>query len=140
MANDKHVKLLIQGVSEWNKNRPDEPDLSGVDLRGADLHFANLRGVNLHFVNLHGANLYGANLRGIIVNWQSHDLIAEILLQTAGDDIEKLKVAWFILISHKLCWGEFLALNDPLADWALTELAKWHKKGDRAPKKIAERT
>lgn len=78
MANPKHLKIVKQGVSEWNKWREENPalwpDLSGEDLRDvilssmdlsrADLHRADLRGANLINANLDGANLSGANLTG----------------------------------------------------------------------------
>ncbi len=70
MANPEHLKILKQGVGEWNKWReenPDvDPDFHEADLRGADLgavlREAHLRGANLGRADLSGANLTGANL------------------------------------------------------------------------------
>jgi hypothetical protein len=31
------------------------------------------------------------------------------------------------------CWDELLRIDHPEKEWALTELAKWHKEGDDAP-------
>src|ERR1035437_6021172 len=86
MANPEHLKILKQGVEQWNKWRAEHPemrpDLSEADLVEADLSGANLglteisranlgravfkgtdlRGAALALLNLHGANLQGAHL------------------------------------------------------------------------------
>jgi uncharacterized protein YjbI with pentapeptide repeats len=91
----------------------------GTDLRGADLG---------------GANLDGANLDGATINWNSHDLIAELLRRAAGDDVEKRKVAGLILVSRDWCWGDFLLLRkEPLFFWALDVLSAAVRDGDNAP-------
>jgi uncharacterized protein YjbI with pentapeptide repeats len=101
----------------------------GTDLRGADLGGANLDGANLD-----GANLDGANLDGATINWNSHDLIAELLRRAAGDDVEKRKVAGLILVSRDWCWGDFLLLRkEPLFFWALDVLSAAVRDGDNAP-------
>lgn len=103
----------------------------------------DLRGANLRDANLRGANLRGADLGGAILNFTSHDLMAEVLFRVAGGDWDKRKLAGGILISHDWCWKEFLAIDDPLKKWALTELTKWVKDGDNAPeilKKMAAKS
>jgi hypothetical protein len=51
MANEEHLRMLVQGVPAWNAWRVtgdyDDPDLieahlDGLDLSGVDLSFANL--------------------------------------------------------------------------------------------------
>jgi uncharacterized protein YjbI with pentapeptide repeats len=77
MPDEEHLKILKQGVEQWNKWRLENairPDLSGANLVGADLSgadlidanlsFADLSGAYLSFANLNGANLIGANLSG----------------------------------------------------------------------------
>jgi|SRR5579884_231753 len=73
MANQEHVKILMQGVDlwhEWRKRHPDiepdlhEADLQGVNLRGADLHAVDLMGANLREAILNGAILTFAQLGG----------------------------------------------------------------------------
>jgi uncharacterized protein YjbI with pentapeptide repeats len=77
MLDEEHLKILKQGVEQWNKWRLENairPDLSGAYLIGADLSgadlidaylsFADLSGANLSGANLSGANLIGANLSG----------------------------------------------------------------------------
>ena len=52
MANPKHLKILEQGVEEWNQWRKDNPEIK-PDLIGAklskvgDLSRADLRGLKL---------------------------------------------------------------------------------------------
>ena len=46
MANEEHLKILKQGVEQWNKWRLEnaiKPDLSGANLSGANLSGANLQ-------------------------------------------------------------------------------------------------
>jgi len=113
-------------------------NLRGANLRGANLYDADLRGANLRDANLRDAylrdaNLYGANLDGATINWLSHDLIAELLRKAAGDDVDKRKLVGLVLISRDWCWEQFLALDDPLTDWALDVLAQYVRDGDNAP-------
>ena len=65
MANEEHLKILKQGVEQWNKWRLENaiwPNLYGADLSDADLSGANLSDAYLSGANLSGANLSGANL------------------------------------------------------------------------------
>jgi hypothetical protein len=88
MANEEHLKILRQGIRDWNRWRQEHPDvtpeLSGAYLVNADLcvtqldranlietdmRLARLVGVNLAEAyligtDLAGANLFGANLCG----------------------------------------------------------------------------
>ena len=97
----------------------------------ADLAQANR--ANLSRASLSGANLSVANLSETKINWQSHDLLAEILKRAAGADIQKRSLAGLILISRDWCWKEFLSLDHTEREWALGELAKWVQDGDRHP-------
>jgi len=66
MANEEHLKILRQGVEDWNQWRKENsdirPDLRGVNLSGARLSGADLSGANLMRADLSGADLSGANL------------------------------------------------------------------------------
>ena len=113
-------------------------NLSGADLRGANLSHADLRDANLSHADLRDANLSHADLRdanlsGARLNWQSHTLLGHILRVSAGPDIEKRKIAGFVLVSTDLCWKDSLAIKDPLKNWALETLAAYVKDGDNAP-------
>ena len=61
--------------------------------------------------NLRGSNLRGSNLAEgeIKINWESHDLVAEILRRAAGNDIEKLKIAGLLLVCRGWCCCGLLA-------------------------------
>lgn len=73
MANDEHVKILLEeGVEVWNRWREEHhaiiPDLSNADLRRADLRGAKLRdadffGADLRRADLRDADLHRADLR-----------------------------------------------------------------------------
>jgi hypothetical protein len=103
-------------------------------LRGANLRGANLRGADLGGADLRGAYLVGADLRGADLNWQSHDLLAEILRQAAGEETEKLKVAGLVIICRGKCWDWFASLSsDPLYGWAIAVLASYVREGDGCP-------
>jgi len=62
MANEKHLKILKQGVEKWNEWRKANRDILIVDLSGADCHDANFGKANLSWAYLVEANLRGANL------------------------------------------------------------------------------
>ena len=81
--------------------------------------------------DLRGAYLGGAG--ETVIDWTSHDLVAELLRRSAGDDVQKSMVAGLILISLDWCWTEFLAIETPLRAWALDTLRPWVREGDNAP-------
>ena len=120
-------------------------DLSGADLRGAYLRgaylgSADLGGADLRGADLRGAYLGGADLGGAKMNWQSRDILGEILRRAAGLDIGKRKVAGLVLISRDWCWSRFATLeSDPLFDWALDTLAEYVQDGDDAPDIVRQR-
>ena len=115
-------------------------NLCGANLCGSDLYGANLYGANLRDADLYGANLYGANLRGsdlsfTKINWDSHDLIAEILRREAEEDIEKLRVPGLIMMLRNKCWDYFLKLEHPQKKWAIEVLKKYNC--DKIPQNYA---
>ncbi|MBN2410093.1 pentapeptide repeat-containing protein [candidate division KSB1 bacterium] len=61
MANPDHLKILKNGIKEWNAWRKSYP-LTIPDLRDLKLKGAKLWGINLHRADLSGANLKGATL------------------------------------------------------------------------------
>ncbi len=86
-------------------------------MRDADLRAADLRAANLC-----DANLRDANLRDAKINWNSHNLIAEILRQNAREDIEKLQIPGLIRLLNDKCWEYFLKLDHPQKGWAIQVL------------------
>jgi hypothetical protein len=105
-------------------------NLSGANLSGANLSVANLSGAHLSRANLSGANLYGAHL-----NWTSHDLLAEVLRQAAGDDLPRRMLAGLALVSRDWCWQQFIRLDiaPELRQWAIDALAQYVQPGDNVP-------
>ncbi|HEV3343078.1 MAG TPA: pentapeptide repeat-containing protein [Pirellulales bacterium] len=118
--------------------RLDGASLDGARLDGASLDGARLVGARLDGARLVGASLVGASLDGASLEWSSRDLIAKILCQAAGDDIEKRKVAGLILVSRDWCWDQFLEIDDPLREWAIETLAKFVQPDDSAPEVLAD--
>ena len=133
----------------------DGANLYGANLYGAILDGANLYGANLSRANLYGANLYGAILDGAILdganldgaildgamlNWNSHQLLSEILHRESGDDYQKIAFSGAIRIHKSWCWQKWLD-NSPkeMVDWALDVLAKYVVEGDDAPDVVKER-
>ena len=119
-------------------------NLAGANLCGAYLTEANLARTNLCGADLYGANLAGAylheaNLAGIKMSWTSHDLVAFILRQSAGDNIPRLQVAGLVLIRRDWCWKEFLSADMAEKEWALDELSRWVQDGDDAPAALRDR-
>ena len=107
--------------------------LARAYLARANLDGANLARANLAGASLAGANLARANLDGARINWQSHDLIAELLRRAAAGDVERRKVAGLVLVSRDWCWEQFLAIESDLRGWALDTLAAHITEGDNAP-------
>ena len=84
MANQEHVKWLLEGVKQWNerrKNNPFRPDLDGADIHGEfqkagkltdrqriPLEKINLGESSLGSTNLSDADLAEANLTGSKLN------------------------------------------------------------------------
>src|SRR2546428_4403932 len=68
MANQKHLKILKQGVDVWNKWRQEhpriKPDLSDADLSKAILYGANFSKADLSYIDVSEAHLSYANFNG----------------------------------------------------------------------------
>ena len=143
--------LIATGETARAAAEAHKTDLRGADLGGANLRGAYLRGADLGGAylggadlgeadlgeaDLRGADLGGADLTGARLSWQSHDIIADILLREAGDDIAKRKIAGLVLLSRDWCWQEFASLDDPLLDWAMEVLKARVVEGDDAPEEL----
>jgi hypothetical protein len=96
MANQEHLKILMQGVESWNEWREEYPEiepnlelenLSKVNLSGAELKRANLKMTDLKGANLSYAYLVEADL--------SHALLTEVNLSKAIFDKANLEYARF---------------------------------------------
>ena len=119
-----------------------DADLSDANLSAADLSYADLRAANLS-----AANLHDADLSDILVSWQSHALLGEILFRAAGRLLDRQALALLIAKHIGWCWSVWLDDSPPdgvlpiewenivinQREWALSELAKWVKQNDGAP-------
>jgi uncharacterized protein YjbI with pentapeptide repeats len=102
----------------------------GADLSNANLPGANLHNVNLSYADLTGAilrhtDLYGVDLAGATLNWQSHDLIAEILRRNTGGNPHRLMLAGWISMARNKCWDYWLEVEHYEKQWALNVLSQW---------------
>ena len=91
----------------------------------ANLHYADLRDADLRGADLRDADLRDADLHHAKINWNSHNLIAEILRQSAREDIEKLQIPGLIILLKDRCWDYFLKLDHPQKSWAIQVLKEY---------------
>lgn len=80
------------------------------------------------------------------MNWNSHDLLAERLRQSAESDYRLRLAAGFILMSRDLCHAQLLK-NAPRIEhpehgtvmaWVLRQMATWRTEGDGFPQVLAD--
>ena len=95
-------------------------DLRHADLRHADLRHADLWGADLRHAYLRGADLRHADLWGADLRWSSHNLISEILRQSAGDSRPKREIAGLIAVSRDWCWRDFARQADNIRPYLLS--------------------
>ena len=89
---------------------------------------------------LRGAYLSGAELSGAKFNWNSHELLSEVLHRETGDDYEKIAFSGAVCIHMEWCWNQWLEKSPKhLVDWALDVLAGYVMEGDDAPEVVRER-
>jgi uncharacterized protein YjbI with pentapeptide repeats len=112
-------------------------DLRNANLHNANLYSADLRNANLYNANLHNANLHNANLFDITMNWQSHDLIAEILRQHAGENLRHRMLAGLVKQSYDWCWGRLASeLYEADKTWCRSVLTPFIKGDDEVPEEL----
>jgi len=95
------------------------------DLWRSNLWRANLSGADLRGADLRGADLGSVEFDKCIMNWRSHNLIAERLRQSEGHD------KWLLEISSIKgalvgCWDDYLKiLPDEFIAWAIPHVISW---------------
>ena len=103
MIDEKHVTLLKQGVTTWNKwrrenlnIRPDlrEADLREADLSEADLSEADLSGAHLSGANLNGAYLYRADLSGAHLGGANLSIANLSIADLREADLSEADLSW----------------------------------------------
>ena len=115
-------------------------NLENAKLTEANLEKARLERANLTEANLDGAKLAGANLTGAKLNWGSHDLIAEILRQNAGGNVQYLSFAGLLLMTRHECWDYYFALKLPkkVKAWIIETLKPYALADENCPKRFRE--
>ena len=146
-----------RAICEANKHVLLEADMRNADLWHAKLHGAHLCGANLQHAELNGANLRMANLmsadfsfsclsdvdfyaacmkdamfRGARLNWNSRDLICEILRQHAFKD-EHYALLGIVYFQTDLCWNEISWKEHPAKFWAMKTLTYYRQPSDGHP-------
>jgi uncharacterized protein YjbI with pentapeptide repeats len=131
MANEEHLKILEQGVEQWNKWRLENairPDLSGAKLWDANLNGAQLIGANLSGANLSGAKLWDANLHGANLsdaNLSGADLgFADLNGANLGlADLNRASLPWANLSGAKLSAADLIGAYLGDADLSAANLS-----------------
>lgn len=138
-------------------------DLSYAELTGADFTRANLPEVNFHNAVIKEANFYHANLRfatlsgadlrysnfdyaeltgaiftDAIIEWESPEILTEILRLKARGNMRRLKTAGVWLLQR---WSltRFLEFDDPETDWVVEVLSAYVKNRDYSPEAVSIR-
>jgi uncharacterized protein YjbI with pentapeptide repeats len=133
MANQKQLKLLMQGGEAWNKWRARhrrvvldlreanlyQADLQGADLREANLSQANLMEADLSLADLRAANLSRANLSR--VNFKEADLRQADLW---GSRLWKANLRQADLRGAKLNRADLIEADLSQADLSVAKLAR----------------
>jgi hypothetical protein len=123
MANEEHLKILKQGVRDWNKWRVEHPnDLP--DLRGADLSSTRLRGARLRGADLSSAHLSSADLRN--ADLRSADLIDADLLRA---DLSRTDLRDAHLRGANLTGANLIGTHLSSADLSDAHLSDAHLRG-----------
>lgn len=113
-------------------------NLCGADFERARMRFANLSNTDLRAAYFHKTDLFDTYFKGAQLNWTSHELLSELLRQSAGNNVKRLMVAGLPLVTREWCWKEYLKVEiDPeIKKWVKETLSKW----SRGPEEIYEET
>jgi uncharacterized protein YjbI with pentapeptide repeats len=125
MAIDAHLKILREGVSNWNNWRMENPglrpelaesDLIGANLSSANLYRANLSSANLSRANLSeaslsGADLYRANLSSTNLSGANLSRVNLSDVNLTGADLYGANLSWANLYGAKLSGADLYGAN-----------------------------
>lgn len=161
-TNLAYADLSNQDLTYINLQRADlsYANLTNTNLSYSNLSYANLSNANCtncsftssyfystrfnnadltesNFINtaMESVTFTNAVMDDITMNWNSHDLISEILFRAATTIGQEQFAAW---ISHKKswCWPEWLASNYSDWNWVLATLQPLVKPSDNAPSEL----
>lgn len=119
--------------------------LVGADFRGSNLehayfNFADLKGVDFRGANLgdvifHNCDLTNAKFYNAIINWNSSELVAQLILNTKDQSADIRVIAGYFLLSGYRLWNDIYTVHLPRKklDEVLNILATYVKEGDNAP-------
>lgn len=138
MANEEHLKILMQGVKVWNEWRKANPEvrpnlreaylagenLTGADLRDADQIGARLAGVDLCDANLEGADLSRADLARAKAK---HAHLADAVLWLT--DLSQANLDRADLHGASLLWSDLTCASLSSADLSKTSLCRANLSG-----------
>ena len=141
-ADFSHAKLRSTKI--WHSNacfaKFDFANLMGADSQSTDFLCASFIGANLRYTRWTNANIRDCKFQKATINWYSRELVGQLLEQAAwqGDSMSALyhrRLDLAILIGNKAgeCWKEWLALDHPDTDWAVSVLMKYVNEEDDAP-------
>ena len=141
-ADFSHAKLSSTKI--WHSNacfaKFDFANLMGAIFDSTNLLCASFIGANLRYTLWPESNLRDCKFQKATINWYSSNLVGQLLEQAAWQRDEtpvlyhrRLDLA--ILIGNKAgeCWKEWLALDHPDTDWAVSVLMKYVNEEDDAP-------
>lgn len=126
------------GQRDFSRAQFSHANLTGSDLRGTNMYRAEFFKADLSNADLREAYFIDTDIRdallfGIKPNFNDHCLVSELLRRAAGTSIDKLKVAGLVFMTHYYCWGNYIAMNDPLAKWALAALRAHETEDNEMP-------
>jgi uncharacterized protein YjbI with pentapeptide repeats len=98
-GNERHLKILEQGVEIWNRWRKENPDIY------PNLCCAKLNGVNLRDADLRGTNLSGADLGEVVSLLPGMDF--DGLDHLRGADLREADLSGANLGRARLCGADF---------------------------------
>ena len=121
--------------------------LSCADCHGANFTNAILDGANLANADFSGCDFTGAslvntylptcNLDGAVLNWDSHDLVAEVLRRAATTVLER-SIAGLFQMCRDTPVVDIFGFVIPGMNWAENECTRWLRDGDNAPAVLRE--
>lgn len=140
-ADFSHAKLSSTRI--WHSNaflaKFDFAYLYGATFDSTDFLGSSFVGANMRFTRWSNANLRDCKFQKATINWYSRQLVGQLLEQATWQCeppvLYHRRLDLAILIANKAgeCWKEWLALDHPDTDWAVSVLMKYVNEEDDAP-------
>lgn len=144
MSNTDFSNAKMMATRIWHSNACfatfDFAYLMGATFDSTDFLGSSFVGANMRFTRWTNANVRDCKFQKATLHWYSREIVGQILEQAAYQNespsaIYQRRLDLAILISNKAgeCWKEWLALNHPDTDWAVSVLMKYVNDEDDAP-------